>query len=96
MELIVIWITTALNLIAFGLNIYSFTRYNKLTQEIVKDQIYPEYYKDVWIYYCLPGKTECIDRAWLAVNNNGEYIWTISDNDQIILDKFVTKWEYIK
>lgn len=41
------WIATALNLIAFGLNVYSFMRYNKLTQEIIKDQTYPEYYKDV-------------------------------------------------
>ena len=63
MELTIIWITAALNLIAFGLNFYSFTRYNKLTQEIVKDQIYPEYYKDVWIYYHLPEKPECIERA---------------------------------
>ena len=89
------WIATVLNLIAFGLNIYSFMRYNKLTQEIIKDQTYPEYYKDVWIYYCLPGETvELVEKAWLSVNDNGEYIWTRSDTEQIIPNEWVTKWEY--
>ena len=94
MELTVIWITTTLNLIAFGLNVYSFMRDNKLTQGIVKDQTYPEYYKDVWIYYCLPGETfERVEKAWLAVNDNGEYVWTKSNGEQIIPDKWVTRWE---
>lgn len=91
------WITTVLNLIAFGLNVYSCTRYNKAIQEISKDQFYPEYYKDVLIYYQLPGESEeHVEKAWLAVNDNGEYIWTRSDTEQIILDEWVTKWEYIK
>lgn len=97
MELVstMMWIATVLNLIAFGLNIYSFMRYNKMTQEIIKDQTYPEYYKDVWIHYYLPGETvELVEKAWLSVNDNGEYIWTRSDTEQIIPDEWITKWEY--
>ena len=91
------WITAALNLIAFGLNVYSCTRYNKAIQEISKDQFYPEYYKDVLIYYQLPGESEeHVEKAWLAVNDDNEYLWTISDNDRVILDKYVIRWEYIK
>ena len=96
MELVLtmMWITAALNLIAFGLNIYSFMRYSKLTQEIIKGRTYPEYYKDVWIYYRLPGETfERVEKAWLAVNDNGKYIWTKSNDEQIIPDEWVTKWE---
>lgn len=91
------WITAALNLIAFGLNVYSCTRYNKLIREVVKDQTYPEYYKDVWIYYQLPGESEeHVEKAWLAVNEDNEYLWTLSNDNRVISDKFVTKWEYIK
>lgn len=58
---------------------------------------YPPYYKDVWIYYCLPGeKSERIKLAWLSINDNEEYIWTRSDNEQIIPDAWVIKWEYVK
>ena len=54
---------------------------------------YPEYYKDVLIYYRKPD--EDFDRtiqAWLAVNDDLEYIWTRSDNDYIIPDDWVIKW----
>lgn len=96
MELI-LFITTALNLISVGLNIYSFTRYNKMVREILKDHSYPEYYKDVLIYYQLPNDSEeHIEEAWLAVNENNEYLWTLSKDDRVISDKFVTRWEYIK
>ena len=91
MELVstMMWITTAFNLIAFGLNIYSFMRYSKLTQKIIKDQTYPEYYKDVWIHYRLPGEIfERVEKAWLAVNDNGEYFWIKSNDEQIIPDKW--------
>lgn len=58
---------------------------------------YPPYYKDVWIFYCLPGeKSEHIKLAWLSVNDNGEYIWTRSNDEQIIPDEWVTCWKYIK
>lgn len=91
------WITAALNLIAFGLNVYSCTRYNKAIQEISKDQFYPEYYKDVLIYYQLPSDSEeQVEKAWLAVNEDNEYLWTLSNDNRVISDKFVTKWEYIK
>lgn len=96
MELI-LFIATAFNLISVGLNIYSFTRYNKMVRETLKDYSYPEYYKDVLIHYQLPGNSEeHIEEAWLAVNENNEYLWTLSKDDQIISNKFVTRWEYIK
>ena len=95
MEL-VMFIATALNLISICLNIYSYRRYTKLTNDIIND-IYPEYYKDVWIHYRLPDESEeHIEKAWLAVNDNGEYIWTLSDNEQIISDECVICWTYIK
>ena len=91
------FIATALNLISVGLNIYIFTRYNKMIKEILEDHSYPEYYKDVLIYYQLPNDSEeQVEKAWLAVNDDNEYIWTISDTDLIIPDKFVIRWEYIK
>ena len=91
------FIATALNLISVGLNIYSYTRYNKMISEILKDHSYPEYYKDVLIYYQLPSDSEeHVEEAWLAVNENNEYLWTLSNDDRVISDKFVTKWDYIK
>lgn len=96
MELI-LFIATILNLISIGLNINSYKHYKKLINEIIKDQSYPEYYKDVLIYYCLPGETlEHVKKAWLAVNDDGEYIWTRSDTEQIIPDEWVVKWKPIK
>lgn len=96
MELI-LFIATVLNLIAVCLNIYSYERYTKLAEDIINDIAYPEYYKDVWIYYRLPGESEELtEMAWLSVNDNEEYIWTKSDNEQIIPDEWVTRWEYIK
>ena len=41
------FIATALNLISVGLNLYSYSRYTKLTNDIINDIAYPEYYKDV-------------------------------------------------
>lgn len=91
------FIATALNLIAVGLNIYSYTRYNKIVREILEDHSYPEYYKDVLIYYQLPSDSEeQVEKAWLAVNENNEYFWTLSDDNRVISDKIVTRWEYIK
>lgn len=91
------FIATALNLIAVGLNIYSYTRYNKMIREILKNHSYPEYYKDVLIYYQLPSDSEeQVEKAWLAVNEDNEYLWTLSNDNRVISDKFVTKWEYIK
>ena len=91
------FIATALNLISVGLNIYSYTRYNKMIREILEDLSYPEYYKDVLIYYQLPSDSEeQVEKAWLAVNEDNEYLWTLSNDNRVISDKFVTKWEYIK
>lgn len=96
MEL-VLFITAILNLISVGLNIYSYARYKELISEIIKDQSYPEYYKDVLIYYYLPGESEeHVEKAWLAVNDDLEYIWTKSDTDEIIPDEYVIRWKHIK
>ena len=91
------FIATALNLIAVGLNIYSYTRYNKIVRKNLEDHSYPEYYKDVLIYYQLPSDSEeQVEKAWLSVNENNEYLWTLSDDNRVISDKIVTRWEYIK
>ena len=53
---------------------------------------YPDYYKDVFIYYISSGEIK-IEKAWLAINDNEEYVWTLSkDNTTIIPDKYVTTW----
>lgn len=93
---IMLFVATAINLISVGLNLYSYSRYTKLTNDIINDIAYPEYYKDVWIHYQMPDETaDHIEKAWLSVNDNGEYIWTISDTDLIIPDDWVTRWKYI-
>ena len=92
-----LFIATILNLVSVCLNLYSYRQYTKLTNDIIKDITYPEYYKDVWIRYRLPEETtEHVEKAWLSINDNGEYIWTKSENDQIILDDWVIRWEYIR
>lgn len=35
---------------------------------------YPDCYKDVFINYAFPGEEMQVEEAWLAVNDNGEYI----------------------
>jgi hypothetical protein len=96
MELVLL-IATVLNLISVVLNVYSCARYKELISEIIKDQSYPEYYKDVLIYYQLPSDSEeQVEKAWLAVNDDNEYLWTISETYRVISDKFVNRWEYIK
>lgn len=57
---------------------------------------YPLYYKDVWIRYQLPGKDVETKVAWLSVNDNLDYIWTLVGTDIIIPDKYVINWENIK
>ena len=36
------------------------------------------------------------DYAWLAVNDYGHYIWTLSDNTTVIDDEYVIMWDYIQ
>lgn len=44
---------------------------------------YPPYYKPVFVKYILRGlKEEHIDKMWLAVNDNGEYLWTLTNNNR--------------
>lgn len=92
---VVLFFATVLNLVSVCLNIHSYKHYTKLTDDIINDIAYPEYYKDVWIYYHSPEEiTDHVEKAWLSVNDNGEYIWTISDDEQIIPDEWVTHWKY--
>jgi hypothetical protein len=79
--------------IIFTVSIIGFCIYQNYKSLPAKD--YPPYYKDVWIYYCLPGEElEHIKLAWLSRNDNLDYIWTLSENEHIIPDEYVTKWEY--
>ena len=57
---------------------------------------YPEYYKDVLITFKFPGEHHSYTKkAWLAVNDNLEYIWTLSDSSIIIPDDYVINWKSI-
>ena len=54
---------------------------------------YPEYYKQVFIeYYSDDYNHYQIGNAWVSVNDDGEYIWTLVDSDEIIEDKQVVNW----
>ena len=54
---------------------------------------YPDCYKDVFIHYAFPGEEIQTEEAWLAVNDNGEFIWTLSKDDTTIIpDKYVRTW----
>ena len=54
---------------------------------------YPDCYKDVFINYAFPGEEMQVEEAWLAVNDNGEFIWTLSKDDTTIIpDKYVKTW----
>lgn len=59
---------------------------------------YPIYYTPVYIKYFVPNdKQYHIDIAWLAVNDDGEKIWTLSnDNTTIIPNELVVDWFLIK
>lgn len=74
--------------------IIGFCVYNNHKKLAVKQ--YPLYYRDVWIRYQLPGKDIETKLAWLSVNDNLDYIWTLVGTDIIILDKYVIDWENIK
>lgn len=58
---------------------------------------YPPYYHDVEICYEHPGEDfQRYDRAWLSVNDNLELIWTLSETEVIIEDKYVLFWKEIE
>lgn len=60
------------------------------------DLQYPDYYKTVIINYIDQNGTICADEAWLAVNDNLEYIWTLSEDDTTIIpDDWVDYWRTI-
>lgn len=58
---------------------------------------YPPYYKPVFVKYILRGlREEHIDKMWLAVDDNGEYLWTLTKNNQCWTDgliKIINWWE---
>lgn len=51
----------------------------------------PPYYKVINIEYWKGGR-KYEDKAWLAVSDNGEYIWTLYNNDEIIMDSQIINW----
>lgn len=53
---------------------------------------YPPYYQTVLISYRLPNQKVKFEEAWLAVNDNNELIWTLSDNTTVISDEHVLNW----
>lgn len=60
------------------------------------DLQYPDYYKTVVINYIDQNGTIRADKAWLAVNDNLEYIWTLtSDDTTVIPDDYVDNWREI-
>lgn len=61
-----------------------------------RSRTYPEYYKDVEITFRFPGsRNKFTKKAWLSVNDNLEYIWTLSNSNLIIDDDWVIKWKYL-
>lgn len=64
------------------------------SEEILKYMINskkPPYYKVVNIEYWKGGR-KYEDKAWLAVSDNGEYIWTLYNSDEIIMDSQIIDW----
>lgn len=53
---------------------------------------YPQYYHAVNVLILLAGRDWLVDRAWLAVNDDGRYIWTIDGTDKVLLDDEVIDW----
>lgn len=54
----------------------------------------PDYYRAVLIKYLKDGLYKYAI-AWLAVSDNGEYLWTIDETDIIINDRNVHFWRPI-
>lgn len=52
---------------------------------------YPPYYKVVFIEY-LHRDRYIVDRAWLSIDDDDNYIWTIEDTEEIIEDSRVINW----
>jgi hypothetical protein len=56
----------------------------------------PEYYKLVTIEYIDHIMGELVTtNAWLAVDDDGHYIWTLDDNITVIDDDDVLDWRYM-
>lgn len=53
---------------------------------------YPRYYHPVNVIILLANHDWLVDRAWLAVNDDDRYIWTIDGTDKILLDDEVIDW----
>lgn len=56
---------------------------------------YPPYYQPVTIQY-FDKETFGLyyDTAWVAVNDNGEYVWTSTKLNYVYLDSEILDWEY--
>ncbi len=63
-------------------------------EEVLKyiiDSKKPHYYKVVNIESWKGGR-KYEDKAWLAVSDNGEYIWTLCNSNEIIMDSQIIDW----
>ena len=61
----------------------------------VKKHPYPLYFKTVCITYADRAEGAIKESlAWLAVDDDCHYIWTLEDNTTVILDKNVLLWRY--
>lgn len=52
---------------------------------------YPPYYEVVFIEY-LHRDRYIIARAWLAIDDDDNYIWTLEESEEIIEDSRVINW----
>lgn len=53
---------------------------------------YPPYYRPVNVLILSTKNDWRFDRAWLAVNDDCRYIWTIDGTDKVLLDTEVIDW----
>lgn len=85
-------------LILFAVLLFIFTVAGVITWHLFRKMPkYPPYYRDVMITWKYPKDKHLYKgKAWLAVNDNLEYIWTLSDgSEKVISDDYVINWSYI-
>lgn len=55
---------------------------------------FPPYYHVVTIYYKEKGKSDILtNKAWLAVDDDGNHIWTLYKTNHVIFNKEVIDWK---
>lgn len=53
---------------------------------------YPPYYQVIVIQYIDRKQQQHIDPAWLSIDDDDNYIWTLEDNETLINDNQVIDW----